>query len=245
MDISQYKKQQKARMGEGVLDRFIHRQNGDDGNPAFGRRVGGSSSWSGRAGGGAPKKEDDDIAYLRELALPGSFSASNSNTYDRDSSSRRSKFTAVSSGPRVKSEEGIYGEIDFEESFPDDEERNEGDDYALGEEETKELEQRLKREMAKAEEDAAREEADEDDDLFDDGRGRKGRREDDQLTGSGKQMRKIMRALGRREGNEAYDEDDEDRDPYASEVSSCSLVSFDASADHRTLLRTLTTKTRL
>lgn len=234
-------------MGEGVLDRYINRHDGDDNQSAAGRRglrggglgagsFGGGSgsgsnsagSWSGRGGAGGVKKEDDDISFLKGLALPGSFSASRSNVYDRDSSSRRNKFTAVSSGPRVKSEEGTYGEIDFEESFADDEERNEGDDYALGEEETKELEQKLKREMAKAEEDAAREDADEDEDLFDDGRGRRGRREDDQLTGSGKQMRKIMRALGRREGNDAYDDDEEERNPYASEVSHVLFFSIDS-----------------
>jgi transcription initiation factor TFIIF subunit alpha len=160
----------------------------------------------------------------RGLQLPGSRYAGDSklaSLYDRDSSARRNNLLAVGGASataiRIKDEEGIYGELDFEESFADDEERNEGDDYAMGEEETKELEQKIKRELARAEE----EDKDEDDDLFDP-RGRKlnSRGEDDVLTGSGKQMKKIMKALARREGNDVYDDDDEDRNPYGSDDSS-------------------------
>lgn len=128
---------------------------------------------------------------------------------------------ASGSARRIKDEEGTYGELDFEEDFADDEERNEGDDYAMGEEETKELEQRIKRELAKAEEEEKEEEEGGVDDLFDErGRSLNRRGEDDVLTGSGKQMKKIMKALARREGNDVYDDDDEDRNPYGSDDSS-------------------------
>lgn len=182
------------------------------------------------------KMEEEDRSFLmslsqsRGLQLPGMGSGRGdsklASLYDRDSSARRNNLLAVGGasarGIRVKDEEGTYGEIAYEEDFADDEERNEGDDYAMNEDETKELEQRIKREMAKAEEDDKEEEDEEVDDLFDDNRGRSRNRrgEDDFLTGSGKQMKKIMKALSRREGNDAYEDDDEDRNPYVSEDSS-------------------------
>ena len=176
------------------------------------------------------KNEEEDRHYFsslsqsRGLNLPGSSKRGNAtlaNLYDRDSSARRNKLMAVGGastrGTRIKDEDGgTYGELDFEEDFADDEERNEGDDYAMGEEETKELEQRIKRELARAEE-QDKEGEDEVDDLFG-GRGQQ-RGEDDVLTGSGKQMKKIMKALARREGNDVYD-DDEERNPYGSGESS-------------------------
>lgn len=203
-----FEKHQKARMGEGI-SKWMTRN--DDGTyMPVARRGNGESSVYGSSSG---------------LSLPGSFGARSAipsldSIYNRDSSARRDTFMSVSGdrkrGPVVKDEEGTYGEIDFEEDFADDEERNEGDDYAMGEEETKELEQRMKRELARAEEQRDNEEGDLDD-LFDD-KG-PGHGENDVLTGSGKQMKKIMRALARREGNDIYDDDDEERNPYMSEDS--------------------------
>lgn len=126
-------------------------------------------------------------------------------------------------------QETTYDELDFEEDFQDDEERpdvnDDGDDA-----ETKELEERLKREMVADHLDDVRvKQEDEYDDaaainrrsggsgLF----GQQGfRRHDDAvLTGSGRQMRKIMKALSRREGLDMYDSDEEAKNPYASDES--------------------------
>jgi hypothetical protein len=226
--LLQYERHQKAQAGEGI-SKFLSR-NVDGRGSTLPRQV--------RA-----KNEEEDREFIsslsqsRGLSLPGaktrsgksssSFSSSGNSRlasmYDRDSYARRNNLLAVggsSSAVRIKEEEGTYAELDFEEDFADDEERNEGDDYAMGEEETKELEQKIKREMARAEE-QEKEEDDDDDDLFDErGRSRNRRGEDDALTGSGKQMKKIMKALARREGNDVYDDDDEDRNPYGSEDSS-------------------------
>lgn len=210
-----YEKHLKARQGEGSTPWANHNNN----------LVGsGESSGTFHRGGKGydPSNKFSSAPIYRHLALPGSGNPQSSRPnvatiYDRDSSARRNQFVAVSSetkrGIRVKDEEGTYGENAFEEDFADDEERNEGDDFAMGEEETRELEQRLKREMARAEE-----EDEEGDDLFDDPT-RPGKGENDVLTGSGQQMKKIMKALARREGNDVYDENDEDRNPYLSEDS--------------------------
>ncbi|PWN35403.1 uncharacterized protein FA14DRAFT_41092 [Meira miltonrushii] len=207
-----FEKQQKSRTGEGGQAWANHTNRIVTGPGAFNR--GGNA-------GNAPRDYTSASIY-RHLALPGSGNSQSSRPnvatiYDRDSSARRNQFVAVSSetkrGIRVKDEEGTYGENAFEEDFADDEERNEGDDFAMGEEETRELEQRLKREMARAEE-----QDEEDDDLFDDPT-RPGKGENDVLTGSGQQMKKIMKALARREGNDIYDENDEDRNPYLSDDS--------------------------
>lgn len=104
-----------------------------------------------------------------------------------------------------------YDELDFEEEFADDEETHDPEADVADDEEAKELEERLKREMARAnhvgdDEDEAQEVSAPED-------------EDQLLTGSGKQMMKIMRALAKREGNEAYDKDDDGRNPYATEES--------------------------
>lgn len=222
----QFERHQKAQAGEGI-SKFLSR-NVDGQASTMPRQV--------RA-----KDEEEDRAFissrpqLKSLSLPGGggkggkVSSSDSrlaSIYDRNSYVRRNNLMAVGGssarGIRVKEEEGTYAELDFEEDFADDEERNEGDDYAMGEEETKELEQRIKWELARAEEQEKEGEDDEDgDDLFDDrGRSRNRRGEDDALTGSGKQMKKIMKALARREGNDVYDDDDEDRNPYGSDDSS-------------------------
>lgn len=107
--------------------------------------------------------------------------------------------------------------MDFEEDFADDEEKMEGD-IRMDDDEAKELEERLKREIAAAEQ--SDEEGEEDEDLT--AVAGRGSKEDDILTGSGRQMKKIMKALGRREGNEAY-ESDEEKNPYATDVSTNEL----------------------
>ncbi|CDR88414.1 related to TFG1-TFIIF subunit (transcription initiation factor), 105 kD [Sporisorium scitamineum] len=104
-----------------------------------------------------------------------------------------------------------YDELDYEEDFADDEETHDPEADVADDEEAKELEERLKREMARAnhvgdDEDAAEEASAPED-------------EDQMLTGSGKQMMKIMRALAKREGNEAYEKDDDGRNPYATDDS--------------------------
>jgi len=91
----------------------------------------------------------------------------------------------------------------------DDDDHNEGEEYDLGDADTHELAERMKKEMARAEQASD----DEEDDLFGP---EPGRRTDDQLTGSGRQMQKIVRALARNQGNEAYEED---VNPYLSDVS--------------------------
>ncbi|WFD30747.1 transcription factor IIF subunit tfg1 [Malassezia sp. CBS 17886] len=136
------------------------------------------------------------------------------------------------SAARTGHAETTYDELDFEESFADDEERA---DAGVNEDdqEAKELEERLKREMvADRVDDEIKQEPD--DDSFDavainrrSGRdalwggtcGGVGRHDDSVLTGSGQQMRKIMKALSRREGLDVYDSDEEAKNPYASDDS--------------------------
>lgn len=74
-------------------------------------------------------------------------------------------------------------------------------DNALDEEEAKELEDKVKREMAKAERSSDDEDEEEN--------------EDDQVNGTKKQLKKMMKALGKATGNDAY-ESDEDKNPYLS-----------------------------
>lgn len=101
--------------------------------------------------------------------------------------------------------DATHDELDFEEDFADDDERMDmlGRD-AFEDEETRELEQRLRDEMRRAE----AEDEDDVDEAPEDNR---------LLTGTGKQMKKIMKALGKRDGNEAYESDEEN--PYASDES--------------------------
>lgn len=112
---------------------------------------------------------------------------------------------------REESPSAGYDELDYEEEFADDEELHDPEADVVDDEEAKELEERLKREMARAnhvgEDEDAVEEASAPED------------EDQILTGSGKQMMKIMRALAKREGNEAYEKDDDGRNPYATDES--------------------------
>ena len=128
-------------------------------------------------------------------------------------------------------QETTYDELDFEEEFADDEEKPiVGDDAE--DPEARELEDRLKREMVadRVDDDVRiKREPDEYDDavavnrrsggdaLF--GDASYGRHDDAMLTGSGRQMRKIMKALSQREGLDMYDSDEEAKNPYASDES--------------------------
>ncbi|SPO26681.1 related to TFG1 - TFIIF subunit (transcription initiation factor), 105 kD [Ustilago trichophora] len=104
-----------------------------------------------------------------------------------------------------------YDELDYEEEFADDEEIHDPEADVVDDEEAKELEERLKREMARANNMGDDEEAADEASAPED--------ENQILTGSGKQMMKIMRALAKREGNEAYEKDDDGRNPYATDDS--------------------------
>ncbi|KAJ1018940.1 hypothetical protein NDA16_004743 [Ustilago loliicola] len=104
-----------------------------------------------------------------------------------------------------------YDELDYEEKFADDEELHDPEADVADDEEAKELEERLKREMARANHVGDDEDAAEEASVSED--------EDQVLTGSGKQMMKIMRALAKRDGNEAYEKDDDGRNPYATDES--------------------------
>lgn len=130
----------------------------------------------------------------------------------------------------VPKQETTYDELDFEESFADDEERP--DTVLEEDQEAKELEERLKREMVADHVDdevTIKRDPDEVDDAMminrrsgaDDVLGGTvhGRHDDAQLTGTGRQMRKIMKALSRREGNDVYDSDEDAKNPYASDES--------------------------
>ncbi|EMD40710.1 hypothetical protein CERSUDRAFT_111293 [Gelatoporia subvermispora B] len=104
---------------------------------------------------------------------------------------------------RVKRELGAEGdldELDFEEAFADDEDRMEPDDRE--DEEAKELEERLKREYRNANKlrDAGVDESEDEED-------------ENQLTGAGKNLQKTLRKL---EKDVAYDDSDEEKNPYAS-----------------------------
>ncbi|TBU32744.1 hypothetical protein BD311DRAFT_774930 [Dichomitus squalens] len=104
---------------------------------------------------------------------------------------------------RVKRElgaEGFLDELDFEETFADDEDKMEHDDKE--DEETKELEERLKREYKTA--NKLREGfIDESDDEEDESK----------LTGAGKNLQKTLKKLEKGGG---YDESDDEKNPYAS-----------------------------
>lgn len=131
----------------------------------------------------------------------------------------------------VPKQETTYDELDFEESFADDEERP--DNILEDDQEAKELEDRIKREMVadRVDDDVQiKREPDELDDAVminrrsgaDNvlgGSSEHGRHDDALLTGTGRQMRKIMKALSRREGNDVYDSDEEAKNPYASDES--------------------------
>ncbi|CAO1634934.1 unnamed protein product [Sympodiomycopsis kandeliae] len=234
-----YQKYQKSR--EVAPEKFTARFSGGH---AISRGGSGSSSYSslngsgglglpgasgGRSSGGVKKEEgwdDDSWPELRGLSLGSA-------------SSRPRGLVAVSGargdGRRRGGDEddfhrggddgGTFDELDYQEDFADDEERMGGESELVEDNEAREMEERLKREMAKAGVGGDDEDNDAGDDEDDDqapqgnmwGEGSR-RKEDDQLTGSGRQMKKIMKALSRREGGEEYDSDEE-VNPYASEES--------------------------
>lgn len=98
--------------------------------------------------------------------------------------------------------EGDLDELDFEETFADDEEKVEADGE---DEDAKELEERLKKEYKQANKtrEGYIDESEEEED-------------DNKLSGAGKDMRKLMKKL---EKDLAYDDSDEEKNPYASEES--------------------------
>ncbi|KAI0719529.1 hypothetical protein C8T65DRAFT_568993 [Cerioporus squamosus] len=148
-------------------------------------------------------------------------SASGSSLVHNESQSRGGrKLRTVDSGPsdlfgdddeegvdskrKIKRElgqEGFLDELDFEESFQDDEERMEADDNE--DEETKELEERLKKEYRtanKLREEGVDESEEEDDD-------------EAKLTGAGKNLQKTLKKLEKGGG---YEDSDDEKNPYAS-----------------------------
>ncbi|SAM82754.1 related to TFG1-TFIIF subunit (transcription initiation factor) [Ustilago bromivora] len=177
------------------------------------------------ASGSSVSKEQDSAAWrnwaqVNQLSLPTGMSFG---------AARRRNLMAVHGGELLRDDEDDdhasrpgrskrqdspgagFDELDYEEEFADDEELHHPEADVADDEEAKELEERLKREMARANyvgdaEDAAQEASSPED-------------EDQMLTGSGKQMMKIMRALAKRDGNEAYEKDDDGRNPYASDDS--------------------------
>jgi len=104
---------------------------------------------------------------------------------------------------RIKKELGAEGdldELDFEEDFADDEEKMEPDER--DDEEAKELEERLKREYKNANKlrDGGVDESEDEEDEV-------------KLSGAGKNLQKTLRKL---EKDVAYDESDDEKNPYAS-----------------------------
>lgn len=192
------------------------------------------------AGGSRIKKEEDiseDWPELRGLSLNSMPSSRPRGLVAVSGGSRGSSRRGFGGGDdddegafhrRGDDEGGTYDELDYQEDFADDEERMGGEAELAEDNDAREMEERLKREMAKAgvsaqdenEQGGAHMDDKPDDDLFGDEGSRRGRRgrEDDQLTGSGRQMKKIMTALAKREGGlfEEYESDDE-VNPYASE----------------------------
>ncbi|KAH8118694.1 hypothetical protein DFH11DRAFT_1503243 [Phellopilus nigrolimitatus] len=100
---------------------------------------------------------------------------------------------------RERGGDGDMDEMEYEEDFADDEEKMQPD--GMDDEETKEIEERLKREYRNANKtrESYIDESEEEDDI-------------DNLTGAGKDMKKLVRKI---EKNAAYDSD-EDKNPYAS-----------------------------
>ncbi|CAO1625058.1 unnamed protein product [Parajaminaea phylloscopi] len=204
---------------------------GSSGRLANGTRGGLAMPGSfGRTLSGGVKKEeglDDDWAQMRGLSLNTTSSRSRGLiSVSGGSSSRRGGGMDDEDGGfhrRDNDEGATYDELDYQEDFADDEERMGGEAELVEDTEAREMEDRLKREMAKAgvggdDDDAGAGDDGDDTDLFGDDHLRRGRpREDDQLTGTGRQMKKIMKALARREGGQEEYESDDDINPYASE----------------------------
>ncbi|KAI0638211.1 hypothetical protein C8Q77DRAFT_1089942 [Trametes polyzona] len=115
---------------------------------------------------------------------------------DDDGSDRKRKVK------RELGQEGFLDELDFEETFADDEEKMEVDDKE--DDEAKELEERLKKEYKNANKlrEGYIDESDEEDD------------EAAKLTGAGKNLAKTLKKLDK---DGAYDDSDDEKNPYASE----------------------------
>ncbi|KAI0375667.1 hypothetical protein BV20DRAFT_1040279 [Pilatotrama ljubarskyi] len=97
--------------------------------------------------------------------------------------------------------EGFLDELDYEETFADDEEKMDVDEKE--DEEAKELEERLKKEYKNANKlrEAYVDESDEEED-------------EAKLTGAGKNLQKTLKKLDK---DGAYDDSDDEKNPYASE----------------------------
>ncbi|CAD7060671.1 unnamed protein product [Tilletia caries] len=129
---------------------------------------------------------------------------------------------------------GALDEVEYEEDFADDEEVHQGPgaENAQEEQEQKEYADRLKEEMSRAGWDGRLSDQDGGDSSDDDmdegetkgGKGGKGKGKAGKGKGkkggmgrSGKELKKVMKMAGRAEGLDAYDSEDEEVNPYASE----------------------------
>ncbi|CAH7688075.1 hypothetical protein PPACK8108_LOCUS22977 [Phakopsora pachyrhizi] len=138
---------------------------------------------------------------------------------------RKGKFTAVHGGGNLMGEDededvkpklgqdGDFDKVDYDEEFADDEEgAGNLNNEAMEEDELRELEERMKREMLAAGR-AGYEEKDRDnmivdkDNLF-------GKR--DNLTKEGKAVKKLL--MRKADNNDVYNSDDDVKNPYASEI---------------------------
>ncbi|KDN38643.1 Rap30/74 interaction domain-containing protein [Tilletiaria anomala UBC 951] len=199
-----YAKQQKTKESTMLLRARERSQAASSAGTPLGS--GGSTPLPVRSASGVKKEDPDDDEDMRWAANMGiglAAGRSGGSVVDRGDLWDR--------GPRGRSQGRIRrakrempeaaDELDYQEEFADDDERMEMlDRDAFEDEESRELEQRLRDEMHRAEHEPDEEEE-----------------EDRTLTGTGKQMKKIMKALGKREGNEAYESDEEN--PYASDES--------------------------
>ncbi|KAI8446495.1 hypothetical protein BY996DRAFT_8453694 [Phakopsora pachyrhizi] len=140
---------------------------------------------------------------------------------------RKGKFTAVHGGGNLMGkdededvkpklgQDGDFDKVDYDEEFANDEEgAGNLNNEAMEEDELRELEERMKREMLAAGR-AGDKEKDRDnmivdkDDLF-------GKRDD--LTKEGKAVKKLL--MRKADNNDVYDSDDDVKNPYASEIKS-------------------------
>ncbi|KAK0550936.1 transcription factor IIF subunit tfg1 [Tilletia horrida] len=156
----------------------------------------------------------------------------------------RSAGRGAGGGGGAYAEGGAFGEVEYEEEFADDEEIHQGPgaENLQEEQEQKEFADRLKEEMARAgfdgelgrrdRIDSNSEEDDDDDDggvdLFGDRPAARGMKASnkrkrgagggrDGLGRSGREIKKVMRMAGRADGFDAYDSEDDEANPYASE----------------------------
>ncbi|PWN24418.1 hypothetical protein BDZ90DRAFT_234975 [Jaminaea rosea] len=219
--------------GSGIATPSSVRGGGAGGGVGSGLVMPGSGGMRGNNGSarGVKKEEslDEDWPALRGLSL-GSYVSSRPRglvSVSGGSNGRRrggyDDDDVHGSGGYGGGEDATYDEVEYHEDFADDEERMGGEAELVEDADEREREDRLRREMARAGVGEGMgqmvKEEEEDDDLFGSAsqsgsaQQPRGRRRDDQLTGSGRQMKKIMRALARREGQDVdglYDSDDDD-----------------------------------